>query len=115
MKRRMGYVDEPDETPLKQSARLLQLGGGSEGPKTEKEVKEVLDFLETDPKDKGNRKVRYEKALNMENRQQDMFLLLAEAMAAMASDKKKAELYRQRLQQGMEWDKKNKTWKWKGE
>ena len=43
-----------------------------------------------------------------------MFLLLAEAMAAMASGKK-AELYRKRLEQGMEWDKKNKAWKWKDE
>jgi hypothetical protein len=91
MKRRMGYVDEP---------------------KTEKEAKEALEFAETDPKDKGNRKVRYEEALDTENRQQDMFLLLAEAMAAMASGKK-AEFYRKRLEKGMEWDKKKKTWKWK--
>jgi hypothetical protein len=41
-----------------------------------------------------------------------MFLLLAEAMAAMASGKK-AEIYRKRLEKGMEWDKKEKTWKWK--
>ncbi len=41
-----------------------------------------------------------------------MLLLLAEALAAMASGKK-SELYRRRLVQGMEWDKKNKTWKWK--
>jgi hypothetical protein len=41
-----------------------------------------------------------------------MFLLLAEAMAAMASGKK-AEFYRKRLEKGMEWDKKKKTWKWK--
>jgi hypothetical protein len=34
-----------------------------------------------------------------------------EAMAAMASGKK-AEFYRRRLQKGMEWDKKAKTWKW---
>ena len=91
MKRRMGYVDEP---------------------KTEKEAKEALEFAETDPKDRGNRKVRYEEALDTENRQQDMFLLLAEAMAAMASGKK-AEFYRKRLEKGMEWDKKKKTWKWK--
>jgi len=71
-----------------------------------------LDFAETDPKDKGNRKVRYEEALDTENRQQDMFLLLAEAMAAMASGKK-AEFYRKRLEKGMKWDKKEKTWKWK--
>ena len=58
--------------------------------------------------------MRYEEdAFDTENRQQDMFLLLAEAMAAMASDKKKAEFYRRRLRKGMEWDKKDKTWKWK--
>jgi hypothetical protein len=44
-----------------------------------------------------------------------MFLLLAEAMAAMASDKKKAEFYRKRLERGMKWDKKEKRWKWKDE
>jgi hypothetical protein len=114
MKRRLGYVDEPGETPMTQSERVLQAGGGGEEPKTPKEAKEVLDFAETDPKDKGNRKVRYEEALSTDNRQQDMFLLLMEAMAAMASGKK-AELYRKRLEQGMEWDKKNKAWKWKDE
>jgi hypothetical protein len=67
-----------------------------------------------DPKDKGNRKVRYEEPLSTENRQQDMFLLLAEAMAAMASGKK-AEFYRKRLERGMEWDKQEKRWKWKEE
>ena len=91
MKRRAGYVDEP---------------------KTRKEAEEAETFAATDPKDKGNRKVRYEEALNTENRQQDIFLLLAEAMAAMASGKK-AEIYRKRLEKGMEWDKKVKTWKWK--
>ena len=111
MKRRAGYVDEPDETPLRVSKRLMPLAAEDE-PKTEKEAKEALDFAETDPKDKGNRKVRYEEALDTENRQQDMFLLLAEAMAAMASGKK-AEFYRKRLEKGMKWDKKEKTWKWK--
>jgi hypothetical protein len=33
-------------------------------------------------------------------------------MAAMASGKK-AGIYRKRLEKGMEWDKKEKTWKWK--
>ena len=64
----------------------------------------------------GNRKVRYEDdEFDRENRQQDMFLLLAEAMAAMASDKTKAEFYRKRLERGMEWDKNEKRWKWKDE
>jgi len=113
MKRRMGYVDEPDETPLRVSKRLMPVAAEDE-PKTEKEAKEALDFAQTDPKDKGNRKVRYEQdTFDRENRQQDMFLLLAEAMAAMASDKKKAEFYRNRLQKGMEWDKHEKRWKWK--
>jgi hypothetical protein len=113
MKRRMGYVDEPDETPLRASKRLIPVAAEDE-PKTEKEAKEATAFAETDPKDKGNRKVRYEQdAFDRENRQQDMFLLLAEAMAAMASDKKKAEFYRKRLQKGMEWDKHEKRWKWK--
>ena len=82
-------------------------------PKNQKEAKEVLDFAETDPKEK-DRKVRNEEELMQDNRQQDMFLLLTEAMAAMASGKK-AEFYRKRLEQGMEWDKKEKRWKWKDE
>ena len=96
MKRRMGYVDEPDESLMKQRKKLKSAAAADE-PKTVKEAVEALDFADTDPKDKGNRKVRYEEPLSTENRQQDMFLLLAEAMAAMASDKKKAEFYRKRL------------------
>ena len=115
MKRRLGYVDEPGETPMKQSERILQLGGGGEEPETAKAAKEVLEFAETDPQDKGNRKVKYREAVSTDNRQQDMFLLMAEAMAAMASDKKSAEFYRRRVQNGMEWDKIKKRWKWKGE
>lgn len=113
MKRRMGYVDEPGESLMEQRKKLKPVAAADE-PKTLKEAVAVLDFAETDPKDKGNRKVRYEEALSTESRQQDMFLLLAEAMTAMASGKK-AELYRKRLEQGMEWDKKNKAWKWKDE
>ena len=112
MKRRMGYVDELDESLMKQRKKLKPVAAADE-PKTAKEAVEALDFADTDPKDKGNRKVRYEEPLSTENRQQDMFLLLAEAMAAMASDKKKAEFYQKRLERGMEWDKKNKKWKWK--
>jgi hypothetical protein len=112
MKRRMGYVDEPDESLMKQRQKLKPAASADE-PKTAKEAVAALAFADTDPKDKGNRKVRYEEALSTENRQQDMFLLLAEAMAAMASDKTKAEFYQKRLERGMEWDKKNKKWKWK--
>jgi hypothetical protein len=111
MKRRLGYVDEPGESLMEQRKKLKPAVAADE-PKTRKEAEEAEKFVATDPKDKGNRKVRYEEALDTENRQQDMFLLLAEAMAAMASGKK-AEFYRKRLQKGMEWDKKEKTWKWK--
>ena len=114
MKRRMGYVDEPDESLMKQRQKLKPAASVDE-PKNAKEAVEALDFADTDPKDKGNRKVRYEEPLSTENRQQDMFLLLAEAMAAMASDKKKAEFYQKRLERGMEWDKNEKRWKWKDE
>ncbi len=106
MKRRMGYVDEPDESLMEQRKKLKPAAAADE-PKTAKEAVEALEFADTDPKDKGNRKVRYEDdEFDRENRQQDMFLLLAEAMAAMASDKTKAEFYRKRLERGMEWDKK---------
>jgi len=111
MKRRMGYVDEPDESLMEQRKKLKPAAVADE-PKTRKEAEEAGEFASTDPKDKGSRKVRYEAALNPENRQQDMFLLLTEAMAAMASGKK-AEFYRKRLERGMEWDKKAKAWKWK--
>jgi hypothetical protein len=115
MKRRMGYVDEPDES-LMQQRKKLKPAAVTDEPKTAKEAVEALDFADTDPKDKRDRKVRYEKdEFDRENRQQDMFLLLAEAMAAMASDKKKAEFYRKRLEQGMKWDKNEKRWKWKDE
>jgi hypothetical protein len=112
MKRRMGYVDELDESLMKQRKKLKPVAAADE-PKTTKEAMEALDFADIDPKDKGNRKVRYEEPLSTENRQQDMFLLLAEAMAAMASDKTKAEFYQKRLERGMEWDKNEKRWKWK--
>jgi hypothetical protein len=114
MKRRMGYVDEPGESLMEQRKKLKPVAAVDE-PKTRKEVEEALAFANTDPKDKGNRKVRYEEPLSTENRQQDMFLLLAEAMAAMASDKKKSEFYQKRLERGMEWDKNEKRWKWKDE
>jgi len=114
MKRRMGYVDEPDESLMKQRKKLKSAAAADE-PKTSKQAVEALDFADTDPKDKGNRKVRYEEPLSTENRQQDMFLLLAEAMAAMASDKTKAEFYQKRLERGMEWDTNEKRWKWKDE
>jgi hypothetical protein len=110
MKRRMGYVDEPGESLMEQGKKLKPAAAADE-PKTRKEAEEAAEFVDVDPKDKG-RKVRYEEPLSTENRQQDMFLLLAEAMAAMASGKK-AEFYRKRLEKGMEWDKKEKTWKWK--
>jgi hypothetical protein len=114
MKRRMGYVDEPDES-LMELRRKLKPAASADEPKTAKEAVEAPDFADTDPKDKGNRKIRYEEPLSTENRQQDMFLLLAEAMAAMASDKTKAEFYQKRLERGMEWDKNEKRWKWKDE
>lgn len=114
IKRRMGYVDEPGESLMEQRKKLKPAAVADE-PKTRKEVEEALDFTDTDPKDKGNRKIRYEEVSGTENRQQDMFLLLAEAMAAMASDKKKAEFYRKRLERGMKWDKQEKRWKWKEE
>ena len=112
MKRRMGYVDEPDESLMKQRKKLKPAAAADE-PKTVKEAVEALDFADTDPKDKGSWTVRYEEPMSTENRQQDMFLLLAETMAAMASDKTKSEFYQKRLERGMEWDKKNKKWKWK--
>jgi hypothetical protein len=113
MKRRMGYVDEPGESLMAQRKKLKP-AAAADDPKTVKEAVEALEFAETDPKDKGNRKVRYEEGLDTENRQQDMLWLLAESFAATLSSKK-AELFRKRLETGMKWDKKEKMWKWKNE
>ena len=49
----------PDESLFKESERLLQAGGGDEP--TEQETKAAVEFTERDPKDKGNRKVKYQK------------------------------------------------------
>jgi hypothetical protein len=112
MKRKRGYVDDEPQQSLMDQRKLLQPIATAEEPQNPKEAKEAIDFVDTDPKDKGKRSVKYEPLANAENRQQDMFYLVAEAMAAMASGKK-AELYRQRLQKGMEWDAQEKAWKWK--
>jgi len=113
MKRRMGYVDESGESLMEQRKKL-QPAALADEPKTAQEAVAALNFAATDPENKRDRKVRYaDDEFDRANRHQDMFLLLAEAMAAMASDKTTAEFYRQRLERGMEWDKNEKRWKWK--
>jgi hypothetical protein len=89
---------------------------GDDEPQTEEELRAAEEFAEKDPKDKGNRKVRYRKEKNViieRLAQQDMQYMLAAAMAAMAKGGKRAELYRKRMQNGMRWDKELKTWNWK--
>ncbi len=110
MKRRAGYVDEPASL-VEQRKRLKPVASADE-PKTRQEAEEAEEFVDTDPKDKGNRKVRYEEPLSREDRQQDMYYLVAEALAGLLSGKK-AEMYRKRLEKGLTWDKQAKTWKWK--
>ena len=110
MKRRAGYVDEPASL-MEQRKRLKPVAAADE-PKTRLEAEEAEEFVDTDPKDKGNRKVRYEEPLSREDRQQDMYYLVAEALAGLLSGKK-AEIYRKRLEKGLTWDKQAKTWKWK--
>jgi hypothetical protein len=113
IKRRVGFVDDPNESLFKESERLLQAGGGNEP--TEQEAREALEFTERDPKDKGNRKVKYrDYGFDKENLQQDWVYLLAELKAAMASGEK-AKALRRRLRKGVEWDKGGKTWKLKEE
>ncbi|MGD0253903.1 MAG: hypothetical protein ABSC01_14550, partial [Verrucomicrobiota bacterium] len=58
MKRKVGFVDDPNETPFLESTRLLREGGGDE-PTSAKEEKEADEFVNQDPKDKGSRKVKY--------------------------------------------------------
>ena len=89
IKRRVGFVDDPDASLFKESERLLQAGGGDEP--TEQEAKEAGEFAERDPKDKGNRKVRYRKersTIDEDYKQQDMLYLLTELKAAMVSLKR---------------------------
>ena len=115
MKRRVGFVDDPNESLFTESERLLQATGGEEP--TEKEAREVTEFAERDPKDKGNRKVRYQKERSTiydDYKQQDMLYLMTELKAAMASPEKAVAL-RRRLRKGMAWDKAHKTWKLKEE
>jgi hypothetical protein len=111
MKRRAGYVDEPDLSLMEQRKRLKPVASADE-PKTRKEAEEAEEFVETDPKDKGKRKVKYEEPLNREDRQSDVYFMVAEALATLLPGKT-GEKYRKRLEKGLEWDKQEKTWKWK--
>ncbi len=114
MKRKVGFVDDPNETPFFESKRLLLAGGGDE-PTSEKEEKEADEFVNKDPKDKGNRKVKYrDYGFDKENRQQDWIYMEKEIQAARSSPEKAAAL-RRRLRKGMEWDKENRTWRLKEE
>src|SRR5437879_13052333 len=110
MKRRAGYVDEPASL-MEQRKRLKPVAAADE-PKTGQEAEEAEEFVDTDPKNKGNRKVRYEEPLSREDRQQDMYYLLAEALAELLSGKK-AEMFRRRLEKGWTWAKEGKTGKGK--
>ena len=115
IKRRIGFVDDPDETPIEQSHRLLP-ASGEEEPQTDDEMLAADEFAERDPKDKGNRKVKYlnTKSAIMEHYAgQDLQYKLAAAMAATLKGGKGANLYRKRLQNGLKWDSKLKTWSWK--
>ena len=53
----MGYVDEPDESLMKQRQKLKPAAFADE-PKTAKEAVAALEFADTDPKDKRDRKVQ---------------------------------------------------------
>ena len=71
--------------------------------------------MNKDPKDKGNRRVKYrDYGFDKENRQQDWLYMEKEIQAARSSPEKAAAL-RRRLRKGMEWDKENKTWRLKEE
>ena len=111
LKYRSGLTDEAGLSLIEERERLRRVAAQDE-PRTAKEAAEAVEFVDADPQDKRNRKVRYQEPLNREDRQQDMYYLVAEALAGMLSGKK-AELYRKRLEKGLVWDKKEKTWKWK--
>jgi hypothetical protein len=117
MKRKVGFVDDPNQTPFLESTRLLResLREGGDEPTSAKEENEAYEFVNKDPKDQGNRKVKYRDfGGNKEDVQQDWIYMQKELQTAMASPEKAAAL-RRRLRKGMEWDKANKTWKLKEE
>ncbi len=111
LKYRAGLMDEAGMNLIEERERLRRVASQEE-PRTAKEAAEAVEFVDADPQDNRNRRVRYQEPLNREDRQQDMYYMVAEALAGMLSGKK-AELYRKRLERGLEWDKKEKTWKWK--
>jgi len=114
IKRKVGYVDEPNESPIRLWDRLRPTSIKEE-PKTSREAKEADEFANIDPKDKGNRKVKYrDDGLDRDIRLQDWYYLMAEVNAAISSGEK-AEKFRKRLKKGREWDKEKKNWKWKDE
>ena len=115
LKRRIGFVDDPNETPIEQSYRLLPASAPDE-PQTDEELRQADEFAEKDPKDKGNRKVRYKNKQNAilgHYAQQDLQYMLTAAMAAMLKGGKSGEIYRKRLQKCVTWNKELKTWSWK--
>jgi hypothetical protein len=119
MKRKVGFVDDPNETPFSESIRLLQQSIArkvtEDEPGSEKEEKEADEFAHKDPKDKSNRKVKYrDYGFDKENRQQDWLYLQKEIEMARSSPEKAVAL-RRRLGKGMAWDKENKTWRLKEE
>lgn len=111
MKRKAGYVDEPQETLMEQRKRLRPVAREDE-PRSPQEAKEAEAFVESDPKDKGNRKVVYHEPLNRDELQSDVHFLVAEALATLLPGKK-GEEYRKRIEKGLTWDKAEKNWKWK--
>jgi len=114
MKRKVGFVDDPNETPFLEITRLLREGGGDE-PTSEREEREADEFVNQDPKDKDNQKLKYrDSGGNKELMQQDWLYMQKEIQVAMSSPEKAAAL-RRRLRKGMAWDKTGKTWKLKEE
>ena len=84
---------------------------------TRKEAKEADEFANTDPKDKGNRKVKYRdhKDVTKEDKQQDWLYLMARTASGDGVRRRKPKRFGSGCEMGMEWDKKRKTWKLKGE
>lgn len=111
MKRKAGYVDEPEETLMEQRKRLRPVAHQDEPP-TPKDAAEADAFVEVDPRDKGNRKVAYREPLNRDELQSDVHFMVAEALATLLPGKK-GEAYRKRIEKGLTWDKEQETWKWK--
>lgn len=116
LKRRMGYVEEPG---LRQDQKLDRLRPAAleEEPSSDREAAEAEEFVEKDPKDRGNKRVVYKEPIT---RQEMTELIQSEVLFAVEGalgkllPGKLGEKHRKRARCGtLQKDAKTKKWGWK--